>query len=206
MASIAPERRHPSIHPLGDSSMPPWRWARTCSPRGRARHACGNRPCATGCGRTGTSPIPDHGSHPRVRHHGAPAAGPQAGRGLEAERGRLRPLIALFVAGTAPLADAAASSAIPTHAIRLCRRALTFLRGRGLLAADAAGLEGLPRLAVGEDYLIAAASGWALCWTSSPRSLTRSTCCSTFTRCCGRGSRLPYPGAGRHAAEPGPVA
>ncbi len=34
-------------------------------------------------------------------------------------------------------------------------RALSFLRQRGLLAPDVAGLEGLSQLAVSEDYLVA---------------------------------------------------
>jgi hypothetical protein len=75
---------------------------------------------------------------------------------LKQSESRLRPLIALFVAGTAPLADAAAELGdTDARDFNSADAALTFLRGRGLLAADAAGLEGLPRLAIGEDYLIA---------------------------------------------------
>jgi hypothetical protein len=75
---------------------------------------------------------------------------------LRRSASRLKPLIALFVAGTAPLADVAAelgdSDARDFHSSDC---ALTFLRSRGLVAEDAAGLEGLPRLAIGEDYQIA---------------------------------------------------
>jgi hypothetical protein len=70
---------------------------------------------------------------------------------------RLKPLVALFVAGTAPLVDAAAELGdTDARDFNSADAALTFLRTRGLLASDAAGLEGLNRLAVSEDYLIAA--------------------------------------------------
>jgi hypothetical protein len=68
----------------------------------------------------------------------------------------LRPVIALFVAGTAPLADAAAELGdTDARDFDGVDAALTFLRSRGLLAADAAGLQGLPQLTIGEDYLVA---------------------------------------------------
>jgi hypothetical protein len=61
------------------------------------------------------------------------------------------------VAGTAPLVDAAAELGdTDARDFNSADAALTFLRTRGLLASDAAGLEGLNRLAVSEDYLIAA--------------------------------------------------
>ena len=70
---------------------------------------------------------------------------------------RLKPLVALFVAGTAPLVDAAAELGdTDARDFNSADAALTFLRTRGLLASDAAGLEGLTRLAVSEDYQIAA--------------------------------------------------
>ena len=69
---------------------------------------------------------------------------------------RLKPLIALFVAGTAPLVDAAAELGdTTTRDFDTGDTASAFLRSRGLIARDAAGLERLPQLAVGEDYLVA---------------------------------------------------
>jgi hypothetical protein len=69
---------------------------------------------------------------------------------------RLKPLIALFVAGTAPLVEAAAELGdTTTHDFETGDTASAFLRSRGLIAPDAAGLERLSQLAVGEDYLVA---------------------------------------------------
>ena len=69
---------------------------------------------------------------------------------------RLKPLIALFVAGTAPLVDAAADLGDTTaHDFDTGDTASAFLRSRALIARDAAGLERLPQLAVTEDYLVA---------------------------------------------------
>lgn len=69
---------------------------------------------------------------------------------------RLKPLVALFVAGTAPLVDAAAELGdTDARSFNSADAALMFLRKRGLLASDAAGLEGLTRLAVVEDYQVA---------------------------------------------------
>ena len=69
---------------------------------------------------------------------------------------RLRPLIALFAAGTAPLADAAAELGdTTTRDFETGDTAHAFLRSRLLIARDAAGLEGLTQLAVTEDYLVA---------------------------------------------------
>ena len=72
---------------------------------------------------------------------------------------RLKPLIALFVAGTAPLVDAAAELGDTDRDFDSTDAALTFLRSRGLLAADAAGLELVSHLAVGEGYQVAARIG-----------------------------------------------
>ncbi len=69
---------------------------------------------------------------------------------------RLKPLIALFVAGTAPLVDAAAELGdTTTRDFETGDTASAFLRRRGLIARDAAGLEQLTQLAIGEDYLVA---------------------------------------------------
>jgi hypothetical protein len=69
---------------------------------------------------------------------------------------RLKPLIALFTAGTAPLADAAAELGDTTaRDFETGDTAHAFLRSRLLIARDAAGLEGLTQLAVTEDYLVA---------------------------------------------------
>ena len=75
---------------------------------------------------------------------------------LRRSESRLRPLISLFVAGTAPLADAAAELGdIDGRDFDCADAGLTFLRTRGLVAPDAAGLEGLANLNITEDYLIA---------------------------------------------------
>jgi hypothetical protein len=69
---------------------------------------------------------------------------------------RLKPLVALFVAGTASLVDAAAE--LGDTSVRdfdTGDTASAFLRSRGVIARDAAGLEGLSHLAVGEEYLVA---------------------------------------------------
>jgi hypothetical protein len=73
---------------------------------------------------------------------------------------RLKPLIALFVAGTAPLVDAAAELGdADARAFDSADASLSFLRGRGMLAADAAGLELVSHLSVGEDYQVAGRIG-----------------------------------------------
>lgn len=75
---------------------------------------------------------------------------------LKRRERRLRPLIALLVAGTAPLVDAAAELGdTSVHDFETGDTAFAFLRSRGLIARDAAGLERLAQLAVGEDYLVA---------------------------------------------------
>ena len=73
---------------------------------------------------------------------------------------RLKPLIALFVAATGPLLDAAAELGDTDARDFDCDdAALTFLRRRGMLAPDAAGLELVSRLAVSEDYQVAGRIG-----------------------------------------------
>jgi len=75
---------------------------------------------------------------------------------LKRSDSRLKPLVALFVGGTAPLADAAAELGDrEARAFDDADATLCFLRSRGLLAPDAAGLELVARLGVDEDYLVA---------------------------------------------------
>jgi hypothetical protein len=75
---------------------------------------------------------------------------------LKRRDSRLKPLVALFVAGTAPLVDAAAELGdTDARDFGATDAALTFLRSRGLLAPDAACLEGLNRICVSEDYQLA---------------------------------------------------
>jgi hypothetical protein len=75
---------------------------------------------------------------------------------LKRSEHRLKPLIALFVAGTAPLLDAAAELGdTDARGFDGADSALAFLRTRGLLAPDVAGLDGMPLLAINEDYLVA---------------------------------------------------
>jgi len=72
---------------------------------------------------------------------------------------RLKPLIALFTAGTAPLADAAAELGDrEARDFDGADAALTFLRSRGLIAPDAPNLELVARLGVEEDYQVAGRS------------------------------------------------
>jgi hypothetical protein len=69
---------------------------------------------------------------------------------------RLKPLISLFVGGTAPLVDAALELGdTTTRDFDTGDTAFAFLRSRGLIARDAAGLERLAELRVSEDYLVA---------------------------------------------------
>jgi hypothetical protein len=75
---------------------------------------------------------------------------------LRRDDARLKPFLALFVAGIAPLVDAAAELGdADSRAFDGEDAALAFLRSRGLLAADAAGLELVSRLAVGDSYQVA---------------------------------------------------
>jgi hypothetical protein len=73
---------------------------------------------------------------------------------LRRDDGRLRPFLTLFVAGTAPLVEAAAELGDEARAFDDADADLAFLRSRGLLAADAAGLELMSRLAVSGDYQV----------------------------------------------------
>lgn len=75
---------------------------------------------------------------------------------LRGDDARLRPFLALFVAGTAPLMDAAAElGEMEARAFDGADAELAFLRSRGLLPADAAGLELVSRLAIDDDYQVA---------------------------------------------------
>jgi hypothetical protein len=70
---------------------------------------------------------------------------------------RLKPLISLFVGGTAALVDAAEELGDTTNqAFATGDAAQAFLRSRGILARDAAGLEQLSQLVVTEEFLVAA--------------------------------------------------
>jgi len=69
---------------------------------------------------------------------------------------RLKPLISLFVGGTAVLVDAAEELGDTTNqAFATGDAAQAFLRSRGILARDAAGLEQLSQLTVSEEFLVA---------------------------------------------------
>jgi hypothetical protein len=75
---------------------------------------------------------------------------------LRGEDARLRPFLALLMAGTAPLLDAAAElGETEARAFDGADDTLAFLRSRGLLAADAASLELVSRLVVSDDYQVA---------------------------------------------------
>ncbi len=75
---------------------------------------------------------------------------------MKRSESRLKPLIALFVAGTAPLVDAAAELGdTTTRDFETGDVGMAFLRSRGVIARDAAGLERLTQIAVTEEYLVA---------------------------------------------------
>ena len=158
MASIAPERRHPSIYLLGDHLDAALAMGEDLLTEKVALDVpAGKSPLRTWMRQN--RDLNDFLTTVRTLEYAMTARLLQARKRaeeLKQSETRLRPLIALFVAGTAPLADAAAELGdTDARDFDSADAALTFLRGRGLLAADAAGLEGLPRLAIGEDYLIA---------------------------------------------------
>ena len=69
---------------------------------------------------------------------------------------RLKPLISLFVGGTAALVDAAEELGDTTNqAFATGDAAQAFMRSRGILARDAAGLEQMSQLVVTEEFLVA---------------------------------------------------
>jgi hypothetical protein len=76
---------------------------------------------------------------------------------IKRSESRLKPLISLFVGGTAALVDAAEELGDTTaQTFDTGDTAQAFLRSRGVIARDAAGLEQMTQLAVTEDYLVAA--------------------------------------------------
>ena len=83
----------------------------------------------------------------------------QARKNAEEMRRRepgLKPLISLFISGTSPLVDAAMDLGdTSVHDFETGDTATAFLRSRGLIERDAAGLERLTELRVSEDYLVA---------------------------------------------------
>jgi hypothetical protein len=158
MASIAPERRHPSIYLLGDHLDAALAMGEDLLTEKVALDApAGKSPLRTWMRQN--RDLNDFLTTVRTLEYAMTARLLQARKraeDLKRSENRLRPLIALFVAGTAPLADAAAELGdTDARDFQSADAALTFLRSRGLLAADAAGLEGLPRLAISEDYQIA---------------------------------------------------
>ncbi len=75
---------------------------------------------------------------------------------IKRNESRLKPLISLFVGGTAALVDAAEELGDTTaQTFDTGDTAQAFLRSRGVIARDAAGLEQMTQLAVTEDYLVA---------------------------------------------------
>ena len=158
MASIAPERRHPSIYLLGDHLDAALAMGEDLLTEKVALDTPAGKSPLRDWMRQNRD-LNDFLTTVRTLEYAMTARLLQARKraeDLKRSETRLRPLIALFVAGTAPLADAADELGdTDARDFDSADAALTFLRGRGLLAADAAGLEGLPRLAIGEDYQIA---------------------------------------------------
>lgn len=69
---------------------------------------------------------------------------------------RLKPVIQLFVAGTASLVDAAADMGDTSNlAFETGNTALSYLRSRAVVDTDAAGLDRRPEIAVSEEFLVA---------------------------------------------------
>jgi hypothetical protein len=158
MASIAPERRHPSIYLLGDHLDAALAMGEDLLTEKVALDAPAGKSPLRDWMRQNRD-LNDFLTTVRTLEYAMTARLLQARKRaeeLKRSETRLRPLIALFVAGTAPLADAAAELGdTDARDFQSADAALTFLRSRGLLTADAAGLEGLPRLAISEDYQIA---------------------------------------------------
>lgn len=158
MASIGPERRHPSIYLLGDHLDAALAMGEDLLTEKVALDAPAGKSPLRDWMRQNRD-LNDFLTTVRTLEYAMTARLLQARKRaeeLKRNEGRLRPLIALFAAGTAPLADAAAELGdTDARDFQSADAALTFLRGRGLLAEDAAGLEGIARLAITEDYLIA---------------------------------------------------
>jgi len=158
MASVAPESAHPSIYLLTDHLDA----ALAMGEDLLTEKVALDKP-------SGASPLRDLMRQNRELNHFLTTARTleyaMTARLLQARKraeelrrgeGRLKPLIALFVAGTAPLVDAAAELGdTQARDFDAIDSGMSFLRLRGLIAADAAGLDGLSRLAVTEDYLVA---------------------------------------------------
>lgn len=158
MASIAPEQRHPSIYLLGDHLDAALAMGEDLLTEKVALDTpVGKSPLRDWMRQN--RDLNDFLSTVRTLEYAMTARLLQARKRaeeLKRSETRLRPLIALFVAGTVPLADAAAELGdTDARDFQSADAALTFLRSRGVLAADAAGLEGLPRLAISEDYQVA---------------------------------------------------
>ena len=69
---------------------------------------------------------------------------------------RLKPVIQLFVAGTASLVDAAAELGDTTNlAFETGNTALAYLRSRGIIGADDAGLDRRAEIAITDEFLVA---------------------------------------------------
>ena len=157
MAAIAPER-HPSLYLLGDHLNAALAMGEDLLTEKLALDAPVRQPSLRGWMRQNRD-LNDFLTAVRTLEYAMTARLLQARKraeDLKRSDTRLRPLIALFVAGTAPLADAAAELGdTDARDFDAADATLTFLRSRGLLAADAAGLETVLRLAISEDYQVA---------------------------------------------------
>ena len=158
MASFAPEQQHPSIYLLGDHLDAALAMGEDLLTEKVALDTPAGRSPLRDWMRQNRD-LNDFLTTVRTLEYAMTARLLQARKraeDLNRSETRLRPLIALFVAGTAPLADAAAELGdTDARDFQSADAALTFLRSRGVLAADAAGLDGLPRLAISEDYQVA---------------------------------------------------
>lgn len=75
---------------------------------------------------------------------------------LRGQPAHIRPLLSLFVSGTAPLADAVEDLADRNYAdFQTGNCPLAYLRSRGVITADHGSLLGIVELEIGDEFLIA---------------------------------------------------
>lgn len=75
---------------------------------------------------------------------------------LRGQPAHIRPLLSLFVSGTAPLADAVEDLADRSYAdFQTGNCPLAYLRSRGVITADHGSLLGMVELEIGDEFLIA---------------------------------------------------
>ena len=159
MASIAPEQRHPSIYLLGDHLDAALAMGEDLLTE-RVVLAEAEQKLNMGRLLRQSGEVADFLDTVRTLELNLISRMLQARKRAEEikrSESRLKPLISLFVSGTAALVDAAEELGDTTaQTFDTGDTAQAFLRSRGVIARDAAGLEQMTQLAVTEDYLVAA--------------------------------------------------